>query len=143
MGRRYGSGTRNILRFAPLYYPNYKVEINNGTQFIFSITYMEMSPNDDENVTQNPEMSPKQTAELDEDELNLPLMNTNKKVILKKRKRQQGIISLIKQNPHITAEEMAEKFDVNERTIHRDMEELKEVIEYVGPSKGGYWKLLK
>lgn len=38
-----GSGTRNILRYAPLYYPNYRVEINNGSQFVFSITYMDMS----------------------------------------------------------------------------------------------------
>jgi len=28
-------------------------------------------------------------------------------------------------------------------TIHRDMEELKHLIEYISPSKGGYWKLLK
>lgn len=34
-----GSGTRNILRYAPIYYPNYKIEINSGQQFIFSITY--------------------------------------------------------------------------------------------------------
>ncbi len=52
-----GSGTRNILRYAPLYYPNYKVEINNGVQFIFSITYMEMSQEISENVSVNSEMS--------------------------------------------------------------------------------------
>ena len=34
-----GSGIRNILRYAPLYYPDYLIEINNGSQFIFSITY--------------------------------------------------------------------------------------------------------
>ena len=47
-----GSGTRNILRYAPLYYPDYKIEINSGTQFLFSITYR------DENVTISEEMSP-------------------------------------------------------------------------------------
>lgn len=35
-----GSGTRNILRYTSLYYPNYKVVINNGPQFIFSIIYI-------------------------------------------------------------------------------------------------------
>ena len=54
-----GSGTRNILRYAPLYYPDYKVEIVNGSQFIFSITYMEMSVKTEENVSQNLEMSVK------------------------------------------------------------------------------------
>ena len=38
-----GSGSRNILRYASLYYPKYKVEINNGIQFMFSITYMDVS----------------------------------------------------------------------------------------------------
>lgn len=28
-------------------------------------------------------------------------------------------------------------------TIHCDMEELKHLIEYVGPTKARYWKLLK
>lgn len=36
-----------------------------------------------------------------------------------------------------------EKLDMKIPTIHRDMEELKHLIEYVGPTKAGYWKLLK
>ena len=38
---------------------------------------------------------------------------------------------------------MADKLDVKVRTIYRDIEELKRIIEYVGSAKGGYWKLLK
>ena len=72
-----GSGTRNILRYAPLYYLNYKIVINSGSQFIFSITYQDdnvqdgdkkiqenvtetgkMSPSSDKNVTKNGKMSP-------------------------------------------------------------------------------------
>lgn len=72
-----GSGTRNILRYAPLYYPNYKIVINSGSQFIFSITYQDdnvqdgdkkiqenvtetgkMSQSSDKNVTKNGKMSP-------------------------------------------------------------------------------------
>ncbi len=154
-----GSGTRNILRYAPLYYSNYKVEINNGSQFIFSITYMEMSPKDGENVTQKQEMSPKDgenvtqkqemspknPVELDEDELKLILGDapSDRKAAIKKHKRQQGIISLINKIPQITAEEIADKLDVDIRTIRRDIEELRGLIEYVGPAKGGYWRLLK
>ena len=154
-----GSGTRNILRYAPLYYPDYKVEIVNGSQFIFSITYMEMSVKNEENVSQNPKMSVKtegnvsQNPEmsvktgglLEAEELALSINETpsDKQNLLKKQKRHQGIISLIRHNPQITAEEMAEKLDVKARTIYRDLEELKHLIEYVGPSKGGYWKLLK
>ena len=37
---------------------------------------------------------------------------------------------------------MAERLGVNDRTIKRDIEELKNVIEHVGPTKGGYWRLI-
>ena len=43
----------------------------------------------------------------------------------------------------MTMENMAEKLGVNERTIHRDIEELKNVIEHVGPTKSGYWMIKK
>lgn len=154
-----GSGIRNILRYAPLYYPDYKVEINNGSQFIFSITYMglsqenrQMSEETNEDAPRNRVMSQEspfgtrqksqeKLIELDDDDLKISLNDIpkTKKTELRKRKRQQGIISLIKQNPKITMEEMADKLDVNARTIHRDVEELKNVIEHVGPTKGGYW----
>ena len=58
-----GSGTRNILRYAPLYYPNYKIEINSSSQFIFSITYQDENVQDGDknvqgNVTETEKMSP-------------------------------------------------------------------------------------
>ncbi|NWJ51324.1 MAG: putative DNA binding domain-containing protein [Bacteroidetes bacterium] len=34
-----GSGRKNIQRYAPLYYPDYKVEIQNQEKFVFSISY--------------------------------------------------------------------------------------------------------
>ena len=154
-----GSGIRNILRYAPLYYPDYKVEIVNGSQFIFSITYME-------NVTRNEEMSqeivgnvprnsgkcPKKQRKMSQEilstneecDLNISLEKpTDKKEISKKNKRHQAIISMIRQNSRITMDEMADKLGVNARTIHRDIEDLKQIIEHVGPTKAGYWKLLK
>ena len=140
-----GSGTRNILRYAPLYYPDYKVEINNGSQFIFSITYMEATSKEGEKGTQTEKMTLKKSDELKDDELQISLNDTheNKKAVIKKRKRQQGIISLIKQDQFITAEEIAEKLDAGLRTIRRDLENLKDLIEYEGSAKGGHWKFLK
>ena len=97
------------------------------------------------NVSQNLEMSVKNEDQFEAEELALSIDDTpgGKKNLQKKQKRHQGIISLIRHNPQITTEEMAEKLDVKVRTIYRDLEELKHQIEYVGPSKGGYWKLLK
>ena len=53
-----GSGVRNILRYAPLYYPNYEIEINSSSQFIFSITYHDV--NVQGNVTDSGKMSQSQ-----------------------------------------------------------------------------------
>ena len=66
-------------------------------------------------------------------------ISSDNKAIIKKRKRQQAIIGLINATPNITMEVMAEKLDVTERTIKRDIEELKSIIEHVGPTKGGFW----
>ena len=98
-----------------------------------------------ENVTRNREMSLEKSFELSDEDLKISLNNVlvSEKVISKKHKRQQGIIGLIRKNPRITVDEMAEKLDVNERTIHRDIEELKNVIEHVGPTKSGYWIIKK
>lgn len=157
-----GSGTRNILRYAPLYYPNYKVAISNGPQFVFSITYMglsqengEMSQEINGNVPRNQEMSQESSivngqmsqenaVELDDEDLNISLINTlfSKKNLSKKHKRQQGIIGLIKKNPNITMEEMADIFGVDPRTIHRDVEDLKGIVEHIGSTKGGYWIII-
>ncbi|MBQ5573244.1 MAG: putative DNA binding domain-containing protein [Bacteroidaceae bacterium] len=167
-----GSGTRNILRYAPLYYPNYKVEINNGVQFIFSITYMEMSQEISENVSVNSEMSQEISenvsvnsemsqeisenvsvnsemsqetyVELIDEDLNISLNDKpTKKAKYRKYKRHQGVIGLIRKNPYITMEEMAEILDVDSRTIHRDIEELKMVVKHIGPKKGGEWIIIK
>ena len=92
----------------------------------------------------NRQMSQENFIELDDEELKVSLtdnMSSNKN-LSKKRKRQQGIIGLIKKNPNITMEEMAEVFDVDPRTIHRDIEDLKNVVEHIGPTKGGYWIII-
>lgn len=38
-----GSGKRNIKKYAPLYFPGYKVGIKSGQQFEFSITYQDLT----------------------------------------------------------------------------------------------------
>ena len=163
-----GSGTRNILRYAPLYYPNYKVEINSGSQFIFSITYQEVNVQDGdknvpENVTKIEKMSQtesknvpetgkmsqtesKNVPELTPEELDLSLESKELKSVKDKKKhRRQAIVSLMNKDSHISMEAIAEKLDVHERTIKRDIKELREsgVIERIGGDFGGEWKVLK
>jgi ATP-dependent DNA helicase RecG len=41
--------------------------------------------------------------------------------------------------------ELAEQLNVTRRTIHRDIDKLKQkgLIERIGPDKGGYWKVIQ
>lgn len=136
-----GSGTRNILRYAPLYYPGYKIEINSGQQFVFSITYQ------DENVTVDEKMSPSSddnVPELTDEELALPLEPYERlSVKEKKNRRRQAIVGLMKKDSHISIESISEKLDVHKRTIFRDIEDLKKnhVIERIGGNYGE-WKVV-
>ena len=163
-----GSGVRNILRYAPLYYPNYKIEINSGQQFMFSITYqdenvqesgimsqtnvknvhdsVEMSKMGNENVQDNTELSKTNVPELTDEDLDLSLIpKESKRAIGKKNRRRQAIIGLIANDSHISLESMAEKLDVHLKTIWRDITELRAmgVIERIGEDHGGEWKVLK
>ena len=156
-----GSGTRNILRYAPLYYPRYKVEINSGSQFIFSITYQDvivqenvtdnvkMSLTEGKNVTDSGQMSlteAENVPELTPEELDLSLEpKVMKSVKEKKKRRKQAIVGLMDKDSRISIETIAEKLDVHKRTILRDIDELKKdlVIERIGGDFGGEWKVLK
>ena len=170
-----GSGVRNILRYAPLYYPDYSIEINSGSQFLFSITYadvtdgrqkskaetsvhgqlsptkgqnvpdsVKMSPTEDQNVPDSVKMSPTNVPELTNEELSLKPFE-RELVISKRNKRKQAIMGIISIDPHATLELMAEKLDVNKKTIKRDIKELRDagVIERVGGNFGGEWRIIK
>lgn len=51
------------------------------------------------------------------------------------------ILQLIRMNKHVTREEMASQMEVSLSTVKRAINKLKAsgIIEYEGPSKGGYW----
>ena len=57
--------------------------------------------------------------------------------------RLHNIINCISENPIITAKEIAEKLGVNEKTIKRDISELKEknILIREGSKKTGSWKI--
>ena len=153
-----GSGVRNILRYAPLYYPDYNIEINSGQQFLFSITYADtpvdgqmskenesvhgQMSKDDKNV--QAEMSKGNVQELSEEELSLK-PHESKRSKDKKKRRIQAIMSMIAKDSHISLETMASQLDVSVKTIWRDTTELKEqgVIERTGNDFSGEWRIVK
>ena len=58
---------------------------------------------------------------------------------------QNKIIELIVNNKRITQSEIAEKLDVNVRTVKRNFKVLIEncIVERIGSDKTGYWQILK
>ena len=56
-------------------------------------------------------------------------------------KTSDKIILLIKENPSISAKEIAEKLGVSSRAIEMQIAKLKKnnVITRIGPAKGGHW----
>ena len=55
------------------------------------------------------------------------------------------IISLIRQNPKVTIQEMAEALGINKRNAQRHVNALTKegIIEHVGASRGGWWRLVE
>lgn len=59
--------------------------------------------------------------------------------------REKRIVELILENKDVTTKKIAEELKVTEKTIKRDISDLKDklIIERVGGKNGGYWKILK
>ena len=70
--------------------------------------------------------------------------NVHKDVHKEITERQALIISMIQDNPNIGRIEMSTKLGVNEKTIRRDLEDLKEkrIIVRIGGRKEGHWEIL-
>jgi len=51
----------------------------------------------------------------------------------------------MKQKDTISMEEMADKLNVNIKTIKRDLQKLKQksLLRRIGPDKGGHWEINK
>ena len=78
---------------------------------------------------------------INSNEINVPL---NVPLNVPKEKRLKLILDLIKENPGITQPTLASEFNVDIKTIKRDMEKLKaenKVIR-IGGSKDGYWEII-
>jgi predicted HTH transcriptional regulator len=55
------------------------------------------------------------------------------------------VLTIIRSNPRVTAEEAAEQLGLKPRTIERTIRELKEkgLLERKGSKKSGFWKVRK
>ena len=57
-------------------------------------------------------------------------------------KRREAIVDLIKGNKTITVTELARQMNVTQRTILRELSEMRHIVQHVGPTRGGHWEFL-
>lgn len=71
--------------------------------------------------------------------------NITQNVTVKLTQTQEGILSLIKENPHITQNEIASKLKIARETVNRNMKKLQQrkTIHRIGADKNGSWKILE
>lgn len=68
----------------------------------------------------------------------------NKIYETRKSQTSQKIIELIKENPNISTQEMADYIGIDRRNIARQIKKLQDkgIKSRIGPDKGGYWEIL-
>lgn len=124
-----GSGKVNILKYAPLYFPDYKIHIEDGVQFQFGFAYaQEKSDKSDpgHNSGHMSEINVRNSSEMSE------IMS--------------DIIAMVSENPTLSQAEIAKKLGVAEKTVYRNLGKLKDagVIRRIdSATKGGKWEIIK
>ena len=149
-----GSGTRNILKYAPLYYPDYQISIQSGQQFLFAITYAEVK--NDTKTGENDTKDRLNDTKTDGDDTKILPNDTNNdrheghifqdvKDDKKQNRRREAIVSLLARQAKVSTSELAEMLSVGIATIKRDLTFLTEkgIIRHVGPTRGGHWEVIK
>ena len=60
------------------------------------------------------------------------------------QKTSQKIIDLIKEDPNISTQDMADIIGIDRRNIARNIKKLQEkgIVKRIGPDKGGYWEIV-
>lgn len=68
---------------------------------------------------------------------------TQENVISKLNDNQKKIINYIKEDPYITRNELAKKLNITSDGVKYNLSKLikENIIERIGPTKGGYWKI--
>jgi ATP-dependent DNA helicase RecG len=125
-----GSGRKNIRKYAPYYYENYKITIENGEKFGFAITYR----NADENVNDNVKGLVDTNNQLDRIYI-LITENVNENV----NEQLATIIKALYIQPKQNRMDLIAQTKIKRPTLDRCIKILKDahIIEFVGSDKTG------
>ena len=118
-----GSGRSNLKRYAHLYYPDYKIEISNGNQFEFSITYDDLSrskANEIANNTENQHNTGTQSQNETPNEIAVYTARASSKA------RINAVYNVIKSNTEISVDDICRVCKISRATVAREIAWLKE-----------------
>lgn len=137
-----GSGRRNLKRYAPLYYPDYKIEISNGNQFEFSITYDDLSrgkANETADNTENQHNKEMQSQNETPNEIAVDTARASSKANI------NAVYNAIKANTDISVDDICRVCKISRATAARAIAWLKEnkYIDRTTSNQYGSWIILK
>ena len=137
-----GSGRRNLKRYAPLYYPDYKIEISNGNQFEFSITYDDLSRGKASETANNTENQPNKGTQSQNDTPNEIAVDTAR---ASSKARINAVYNVIKSNTEISVDDICRVCKISRATAARAIAWLKEnkYIDRTTANQYGSWIILK
>ena len=129
-----GSGMRNILLYAPIYYKDYRIDIENKKQFLFSITYTDVP---EDTIQRTAPTTIQRTA---------PTTTQRTTPTTTQRTAQKEILNYLKEHPSASMREISLQLgDITEGGVKYHIIKLRRsgIIKRVGPKFGGIWKILK
>jgi ATP-dependent DNA helicase RecG len=122
-----GSGVRNTFKYCSIYTPGIKPEFIEDDVFKTIIPLKAKEGKDTVSIFNWEEIRRKVRRKFGE----------------KFGESSEKIIELIFENQYISASEMAKIIGITERAVEKQLAKLKEknIIDRIGPDKGGYWKI--
>ena len=105
---------------------------------LFRQEFNDTTDNTSQNYGETTEKTPQNDGETTEKNI------SNEDILFAKlNKTQKQIISLIKNNPSISMETMAEQIQITQRNIEKNIKALREaqIIKRHGSPRGGYWEV--
>ena len=153
-----GSGRKNIRKYAPYYYDNYKIEIENEEKFVFSITYRNedsVSKNEQVKLTNEQVKLTSEHVKLTNEHVNTALTTTqiNSIYAMLDEKINENIsepfklsffkiISFLLNNSGVDGNTLAILLGKGRSSLTRHLRVLRDanIIEFIGSDKtGGYY----
>ena len=133
MGRveEVGSGMRNVFKYLPFYAPNTSAEFKEDDMFTTTILFSESIEGVEKGVEKGVEN------------------NEGRRKLIKIVRNKFGntaarVIELLAEDSKHSSSSIAKIIGINQRTVQKIFTKLRkaQIIDRIGPAKGGYWKIL-